>query len=603
MIGGIYFLIMITVLGALAFYFSQRIESDNMATMMSKLRGQARLGADLLAFARDREDAKQTLRRIHFNVRARRVALLRLDGTAIAELPDNARPSPNSLSPTRDPEVQDAIENGMGEDIRFDAEAGEQIAFIAARINIKQPMKPGLLPAPKNSPRSERHLTQIVPHGVLVLAAPLTEVQESISHLRTAVIFTFLGILLLLFVINAGVSYYISQPLATLSAAAERFASGDLDERLQPAGAMEIASLGESFQRMASQLRGTISGLAEERAQAEAIFTSMVDGVLVTDLYGKIRMVNQTAEHICGVAAEDIIGTMLTDTLPHPVMHEMLLETLETGEPNKHEMMLADEIERIVEVHLAPVVVDGRPIGLVIVLYDITHIRKLEQIRRDFVANVSHELRTPVASIRAMAETLADAGGEDPELEHDFLKTIIGESERLTSLLDDLLQLSSIESGHRHLKLEPTNICEIIRHVAERVVAPITAKQQHLTLDIPDELLAIADHDALVQILLNLLVNAQKYSPEGSQIRVWTSRNAYVCIHVSDTGVGIPPSDLERVFERFYRVDKARSRAVGGTGLGLAIVKHLVDLHGGRISVESELGRGSTFTIELPAEQ
>ena len=261
-------------------------------------------------------------------------------------------------------------------------------------------------------------------------------------------------------------------------------------------------------------------------------------------------------------------------------------------------------MERIVEVHMAPVEVDNRQLGVVIVLYDITHQRKLEQVRRDFVANVSHELRTPVTSIRAMAETLSDAGMEDPEMAADFLQTIIGESERLTALLDDLLQLSRIESGRHLLVLEEVDLCAEIRHVAERVIAPITAKQQQLLLDLPASLWLVSDRHALIQVMVNLIDNARKYSPEGGTITVsLVELAARVQLQVTDTGIGIPAGDLQRIFERFYRVDKGRSRAQQGTGLGLAIVKHLLELLDGSIRVRSEVGVGSCFTVELPLQR
>ncbi len=638
LIGGIYFIIMIVLLGALLLFFIQRIESDNMATVLSRLRGQARLGADLLVqrieteyfatktsrlhnqrllgadvlaaqgdvgqarlladlldYARNSDDAKQTLRRVHVNAGARRVLLLDLDGTLVATSTNYAANTLPDDFAAVSPEVRAAIDgdSGLGDNIRYDEQAGEDIAFIAALVHVKTLVPP--------TSKMEKTRTHLVPLGVLVLAAPLTDVKDKIGGIKLAVGLTFLGVLVLLFFINSGVSNYISEPLQTLSRAAERFATGDLQQRIIPTGAGEVASLGASFNDMAAQLRVTITRLAEERAQAEAILTSMVDGVLVTDLTGNIVLMNTMAEVMCNVSEEQVLGKPLSDAVLHFDILDLLQKTLDSALPNKLEVTFTRPTERVVEVHVAPVTVGEMLIGAVIVLYDITHQRRLEQVRRDFVANVSHELRTPVTSIRAMAETLADADGEDPELARDFMTTIISESERLTALLDDLLQLSQIESGRRLITPQALNIAEVIRHVAQRVLGPITARHQRLVLTVPEVLDGCADRDALVQILVNLIDNARKYSPEGSAIRVTAEQDTALRIRITDDGLGIPEADLERIFERFYRVDKARSRAVGGTGLGLAIVKHLVELHGGWISVHSELGVGSTFTVTLPS--
>ncbi|HEY3416337.1 MAG TPA: ATP-binding protein, partial [Armatimonadota bacterium] len=400
-----------------------------------------------------------------------------------------------------------------------------------------------------------------------------------------------------------GVSSFISQPLATLSASAQRFAEGNLNESVAPSGATEIYSLGESFNRMAGQLRFTINNLALERAQAVSMLTSMVDGVLVTDLQGTILLLNDSAREICGHEDKAIVGKKLVDMVPSPELTDLLQKTIETALPLRHELTFPQTGDRVFEVHLAPVSLDDMLIGVVIVLYDITQQRKLEQDRTDFVANASHELRTPVASIRAMVETLLDGGREDDELTTDFLQTIAGESERLTALLDNLLKISHIESDRRLLNPTDLDLVDLVQHVAGRVLAPTVAKGQQLEMDLPKQLPVTADRDALVQILVNLLDNARKYTPDGGTISVHVSGgDDVVRLQVSDTGMGIPAADLERVFERFYRVDRARSRAQGGTGLGLAIVKHLVELHGGRIIVESELGVGSSFTVILPQQ-
>jgi len=639
LIGGTYFFIMAGILGALGWYFSQRTAKIYMEAMVRTVLGQAMLGADLLKTTQqptlsklhqltisDKQTLKSMLWHIHINSFASHVMLL--DSTGVMMI-DSLTPNPSEASNNENtavatdasrhtasttaganawvltPEVQQILHGrDMGQDIRI-SETSEETLYTAVPVMSKNPVleQPtyGDWMLPKTSgPIQARKPSTVL--AILVLATPTTEVDTAVSNMRYAIALAFAVALIVLIFINLGVSSSISQPLGTLSAAAGRFAHGNLEEHVAPSGALEISSLGASFNRMAAELRGTITRLAEERARAEAMLISMVDGVLVTDIQSKILLINRSAEQILSLPQTAVIGTSLPEVVFHDELLDLLQKTLTSGLPVKHEIIFSLPVERIIEVHMAPVVVEDRQLGVVIVLYDITPQRKLEQVRRDFVANVSHELRTPVTSIRAMAETMSAAGGEDPVMAAEFLQAIVEESERLTTLLDDLLQLSRIESGRQLLVLEELDLCAEIRHVAERVIAPIAAKKQQLVLDIPASLSIVSDRSAIIQVMVNLLDNAQKYSPEGGTITVTLEQDTTLRIHVRDTGMGISPADLQRIFERFYRVDKARSRAQRGTGLGLAIVKHLLELLHGSIHVESELGVGSYFTVELPLQ-
>jgi len=255
---------------------------------------------------------------------------------------------------------------------------------------------------------------------------------------------------------------------------------------------------------------------------------------------------------------------------------------------------------------------DGSVKGAVVVLRDLTQVRMLEAVRKDFVANVSHELRTPVASIRAMAETLLMGAREDPDSAERFLKIIHDESVRLSALLDDLLSIALLDADEYRLEKKEVNVEQAIARVLQKVSPQLEEKGLCAQMHIPPTLHIMADEDALERILLNIIDNAVKYTPKGGEIVITArqqdqpptddvaSTRREVCLAIADTGIGIPESELPRIFERFYRVDKARSREVGGTGLGLSIVKHLVERHGGRIDVQSEVGKGSTFTLTFP---
>jgi two-component system phosphate regulon sensor histidine kinase PhoR len=292
-----------------------------------------------------------------------------------------------------------------------------------------------------------------------------------------------------------------------------------------------------------------------------------------------------------------------TATLHHD-LGEMVQRTLTQRLATSGEIQVVQPHERTLEVYVAPLEAPhGALWGSVTVLHDLTPLRHLENVRRDFVANVSHELRTPVASIRAMAETLLSGASQDPELGPRFLTRIVQHTERLTFLLDDLLELARIESGQRELRKKPLDVREALAQAVEKLEPRSDAKHQLVRCEVSPELAVAADPEGLQQVLVNLLDNAIKYTPEEGTIQVSAQReNGLVKISVADTGIGIPRRDLRRIFERFYRVDKARSRELGGTGLGLSIVKHIVEAHGGWVAVESELGRGSCFTVFLPAE-
>ncbi len=655
LIGGTYFCIMAVILGALGLYFSQQTTKNYTDDKVRTVFGLARLGANLLKTTQEStlsnlrtlttEDKRKLwgiLRHIHTSAMASRVMLLDRDGMVLidsltpispernqdvrgsglhadavrktGESSLDGSPSPSAASTGTNnwaltPEVQQLLHGKeQGQDIRFSDMSGGTALFAAVPILSRTTLLNPFFDEDRSSPEhkftpASRPSSLPTMLAILVLEMPTNDMDTAVSNMRTAIALAFVGAILVLIFINLGVSSLISQPLATLSSAAERFAHGHLHEHVEPNGAVEISSLGDSFNHMAAQLRVTITRLAEERARAEAMLTSMVDGVLVTDTEGKILLMNRSAEQMFALREASVVGKTLAEVVFQYELYDLWQKTLASGLPMRHEITFTLPIERIMAVHIAPVEVEQQQLGVVIVLYDITNHRKLEQVRRDFVANVSHELRTPVTSIRAMAETLFEAGVDDTELAMEFLQTIIGESERLTALLDDLLQLSRVESGRQLLVLEELDLCAEIRHVTERVIAPITAKQQQLHLELPDSLWLVSDRDAIIQVMVNLLDNAQKYSPEGGTITVCLEQDTWVHIHVLDTGVGIPQADLQRIFERFYRVDKARSRAEKGTGLGLAIVKHLMELLGGTIHVRSEVGVGSCFTVDLPLKR
>jgi two-component system phosphate regulon sensor histidine kinase PhoR len=410
----------------------------------------------------------------------------------------------------------------------------------------------------------------------------------------------------------------------------------------------EIAQVVSMLNLLSTQLSETQEKLQQEKEKSEAMLTRMADGIIVTDNDGRIVLFNPAAERIFGIPAARAVSKTVTDVFMDYDLSAMLARALGQGVPQTGEVTIGVmerwsdgviehrstpttlqpssplTLQRFLDAFVTLVETEGGDgHGAVIVLHDLTDIRRLENIRRDFVANVSHELRTPVASIRAMSETLLMGAKDDPATSQQFLETMLKETERLSALLDDLLELARIESGKRELRKVNLNARELIETVLRKLRPHAERKQLTVTVDVPADLTLRADPDAMQQILVNLLDNAIKYTSNSGSVRVKGERRGrkrkegdnvgsfpllsppapsfpFIVLSVSDTGVGIPREHLTRIFERFYRVDKARSRELGGTGLGLSIVKHLVESQGGKVTVESELGKGSVFTVTLP---
>ena len=388
---------------------------------------------------------------------------------------------------------------------------------------------------------------------------------------------------------------------------------------LENYGARASTRAAKSRDKSAHTLRETAVTLRqrdEERERArrdlEDVLSSLQDAVLVVDGEARVRFLNAAALRFFAVRIEDVLGATLLEALPSFGLDAAVQSALQRNQSTAQEMNLyvpAGGGQRDVLLRVAPVRSGGGVSGAVAITQDLTETRRLERVRRDFVANASHELRTPVANIRAGAETILD-DPEDAALIRRFLPRIVSEAERLSHLVTDLLDLARVETGEESAS---TRSVVELGEIAARVVASLSDKAArggvHLYCDVVGKARLRADGAALEQVAFNLVDNALSYTPPGGRValRVWgredddeESDARPVQLEVADSGIGIPDADLERIFERFYRVDKARSRAQGGTGLGLAIVKHVVENHGGFVAVKSEVGRGTTFTVTLP---
>ncbi len=495
-----------------------------------------------------------------------------LDGAALAHAENHA---------TR-PEVAAALAGSPGVSTRHSATVGRDMLYAAAPIIGSR--------------------GRIV--GAARLAVSLAEVEARVGRVRMMVFWTMLGALLAALGASAAVARSVAHPVAEMAAAARRLSAGHYDTRVRGLGSDELGTLGTTLNELASRVQDTVSELRRDKAQLEAVLDQMDEAVVAVDSDGRVLIVNPALSRLLGVSSESAHGRPYLETLRHNGIARLIRDVMENGLAVTQELRLFAPEEMVFDAHAAVLTApDGRVGGALVVLHDISRLRRLEAMRRDFVANVSHELRTPLASIKGFSETLRNGAVDDRENRFDFLDTIIEHTDRLTKLVDDLLDLSAIESGHRSPKKEDVDVAAELT-VAAKSFSPLAeTRGVRLNTDVKSSLpKVVADPAQLRQILANLLDNAIKYTEKGGAVEL--SAEAWmtgVRVSVSDSGVGIPASDLPRVFERFYRVDKARSRDAGGTGLGLSIVMHLVEAHGGVVSVESRQPGGSTFRFTLPS--
>ena len=455
--------------------------------------------------------------------------------------------------------------------------------------------------------------------SMMYVAIPVISDDELIGAVRTSIsiasidraigaIWNTLGailvIILLISIISAALlSYNITKPINDVINVTKRLKRQDYSARINKDHSGEIGDLNESINMLAASLQTHVNDIEENEKQLNSILSNLVSGVVLINDSGQVELTNQATERFLSKHSSKILNHNYQEVFGPLNIDNLIEHSIEENAKNHDEAHIYFPDERILDVHIAPYYSQGwMSRGAIIVLHDITEIRKLEKMRSDFVANVSHELKTPITSVKGFAETLLSGDVNDKETNEQFLRIIYDESERLNRLITDLLNLSKIEKQAMPLKITEVNVIEVINDTTKTISK--LASDKNIAIHLPEDKEAViieADLDRFSQIILNLMANAVTYTSENGHVYVDVeSRTTEVYISIRDTGMGIPSESLERLFERFYRVDKARSRNSGGTGLGLAIVKHLVESHGGEITVTSKEGEGSTFTVRLP---
>jgi two-component system phosphate regulon sensor histidine kinase PhoR len=394
-----------------------------------------------------------------------------------------------------------------------------------------------------------------------------------------------------------------TRPLTALTRGADRLAEGDFNHHIHVAGPREFVTLARTFNGMTARLAAAFRTSEHDRQQLRTILSGMVEGVVAIDESQRVLFANETAGTMLGFEPEPAVGRVLWEVTRLRALREAVEAALAGGGPQRREVSLNGGSERYLTLYVS-LLPNADPSGAVLVMQDTSDVRRLERLRQDFVANVSHELKTPLANIKSSVETLIDGAVEDPGARGMFLAEIADQADRQQMLIEDLLSLARIESAELRIVPERVLVDDAVHTCLDR--HRTRAEARGLTLngvalaDTPPDLAVWVDEEGLAQVLDNLVDNAIKYTPAGRITARWRATADEVVIEVEDTGLGIPLADQPRIFERFYRVNKDRSREMGGTGLGLAIVKHMVQALKGTVGVESELGVGSKFTVTLP---
>ncbi len=542
-------------------------------------RGQLVMGGVARLLQSGETEALQAYCRERGLVASTRLTVILPDGEVVAD----SREDPARMDDHGDrPEVLAVLAGETGRAVRYSATLGHRRMYVALPI------------------RADGQLLGVLrtSHSLASIDRALTVVQQRIA----------LGGVLLAFgaaLLSYGLARRISIPLREMKEGARRFAKGEFGTRLSTVlDSEEIGALAEALNAMAAQLHDRIRTIENQRNEQEAVLASMVESVLAIDRDETIIGLNQASCDLLGLDRAHTTGRSIQEVVRNPDLIRLAKSALSGGDPVEGEIVLRRDGERHLQVHATGLQgPDGQRLGALLVLNDVTRMRRLETLRRDFVANVSHELRTPITSIKGFVETLRESPPASPEDAERFLAIINRQADRLQHIIDDLLSLSRLEQGgpEDDLGRETVQVAEILLDAVNVCTARDAEDSVSVRIECPPDLRLTANPALIEQAVVNLVDNARKHSGTLEPVLVAASREAdRVLISVRDAGRGIAPEHLPRVFERFYRVDRARSRKLGGTGLGLAIVKHIAQAHGGEATAASTVGQGATFTISLP---
>ena len=504
-----------------------------------------------------------------------RITVIDSKGNVLGESQTNFHNMENHLGRK---EVQQAIQGKTGEDVRFSATLKMNFLYIA-------------VPS--------------IHEGIIIrVSVPLVQLNRIDSQIWLYCLLGIFAGLLLTTLLALGFTSSITKPVRELTYAAKNISGGNYSKRVSIKTRDEFGALAATFNEMAGELDKTMADLKDKNMKFDSIVNSMTNSFVAVDANLRIILINSIASRFFGINQEEIIGCKLIEVIRSHQINEILQQVIADNSSSVSEISIGMPEEGIFRVYASPIrSVDNvnANSGGIITIHDITAVKKLEQIRTDFVSNVTHELKTPLTSIRGFVETLRSGAVNDADVTAKFLEIIDIEAERLTMLINDILQLSEIENRVSDTNISVNKLSEIIAEVVSILQVSADKKGVELVMEADDSIYIKANRDRIKQMFINLIDNAINYNVENGTVRITaTKADARINITVADTGIGIAQQHLSRIFERFYRVDKGRSRNMGGTGLGLSIVKHIVNLYDGDIRVESEPGKGTEFILHLP---
>ena len=574
-----YWILIAVAIAVVAMYAFRSMSHLYFQSMKNDIRTRATLLAEQVATLDEKFNSDQIdalCKRLGTSADTRFTVIMP-DGTVAGDSDED----PESMEYHGDrPEIRNALGGETGMDRRYSRTLKREMMYIAVPL------------------KDANHETLCAVRASL----PMTAIKAELNTMSVRVIIASILTGILSMVVCIVVVRRITYPLRGMGHAASRFAEGDFNHRIPAQQTLELDQLAESLNTMSEQLNKTLSTVSEQRNEQQAVLSSMDEGVLAVDRKERVIHMNRVAGIILDVDHEEAKRELIQQVLRFANLQEFIKAVLGSQKPLARDLVLIGNTEK--QIQASGRVLDnaeGEAIGALIVLRDVTQLRHLETVRADFVANVSHELKTPITSIKGFVETLlSDDWKHEPDILR-FLEIINQQAGRLNAIIDDLLTLSRLEQKEGHVMKEESRLAGVLENASYLCQLQAGKKNIQVEVTCPEELQLSINAPLLEQALVNLIINAVKYSEPDKKVLVLAEKQAnQIVIYVKDEGFGIEHKHLERLFERFYRVDTARSRKMGGTGLGLSIVKHIVHAHEGTIRVESKLGAGTTFTIMLP---
>lgn len=574
-----FMVILILLLTSLGYYNGKLLEETYIDTLSERLQREAMIISRSFDWSIVRENSSTQLNQLVHTWKAAgeaRVTVVDIDGDVLADSDRSANELENHLSRE---EIQQALAGEVGVAVRHSTSTGVDLIYVAVPLYKEQELL-----------------------GVVRLSYPIQLAESKIHQLWFGQIAALVLAFILFSVIGSQIASGFTRPIERITELARNITKQNFGIKVKVRGKGELAELAHAINYMSHSLEQQMKHIREDEKRLSDVLTNLISGVILINAVGTVLLANRMAGQMLGIPR---IGNQLhpySNLISDATLKQMIDQLFNDKQALRHELHLYYPEERIIDTSLAPLFDgEGNFAGVVIVLHDLTEIRRLEKVRSDFVANASHELKTPVTSIKGFTETLLDGAMEEKETLTSFLEIIHTESTRLERLIRDILDLSRIEQKKLSLEYKQCNLYKIVEDIRNSLQNQLEQKELQFINNLPQNLELYADPDRMKQIFINLFTNAIAFTP--SLGRIWTSAREevdHVIIEVGDTGLGISKQEMHRIFERFYRVDKARSRNSGGTGLGLAIVKHLVESHHGKIWVESEEGKGSIFYVEMP---